>query len=444
MELLEAFDPGEGVENDVAENVVAVETERYEIDLGSMNQSPIGLPASSVPLPLHCLLTPYSSSLADFLLPDSILFHVVRAEERTCVDDGRKERTEITVPKQSLNPVGVSKGERVSNRGFRRFVNYTSTMANKSQEEPKTAPEPDRWYNLTLGPSFKDESSNKYCTLRYEFKPASVDKSKAGLLRKTKENRVSVEFQNNQIGKPKVTFEGNSEEYKENDAVLFFDGETLRLERLHRAVKQLRHLRMPGESAGAAATSAVVAAPSGPALDPRSSPVGKSVKPASLGRSSFQAVPVEVERIDIGEPENTGIKSGTKRPYDCLNELPIPDAKNEVEEHQDIDITDLFGSESPEDDNKVEEKDNVGFDMNVPQTDEDMVVVDDSGDEVDRGPNAAEAPESQVNAEGRDEQTSSSSSSSGSGSSESGSGSGSGSSSSSDSEGSDEVSVHSI
>ncbi|RDX82318.1 hypothetical protein CR513_36906, partial [Mucuna pruriens] len=319
--------------------------------------------------------------------------------------------------------------------GCLRFVKFTSTMANKSQE-PKSAPEPDRWYNLTLGPSFKDESSNKYCTLRYEFKPASVDKTKQGLLRKTKENR------NNQVGKPKVTFEGNSEEYKENDAVLFFDGETLRLERLHRAVKQLRHLRMPGESAAAAA------APSGPALDPRSSPVGKSVKPAHLGRSSFQAVPVEVERIDIGELENTGIKSGSKRPSDNLNEPPInlspPGAKNEVEEHQDIDIHDLFGSETPEDDNNVEEKDNVGFDMNVPHTDDEIADVDDSGDEVDKGPNAAEALRAQVNAEGRDEQTSTSSSSSGSGSSESGSGSGSGSSSSSDSEGSDEDSVHSI
>ena len=39
-------------------------------------------------------------------------------------------------------------------------------MANKSKEEPKTAPESDRWYDITLGPSFKDESSNKYCTLR--------------------------------------------------------------------------------------------------------------------------------------------------------------------------------------------------------------------------------------------------------------------------------------
>ncbi|KAK7246457.1 hypothetical protein RIF29_41325 [Crotalaria pallida] len=63
------------------------------------------------------------------------------------------------------------------------------------------------------------------------------------------------------------------------------------------------------------------------------------------------------------------------------------------------------------------------------------------GDEVDKGPNAAEALRAQVNAEGREEHTSSSSSSS-SGSSESGSGSGS--TSSSDSEASDEDSVNSI
>ena len=76
--------------------------------------------------------------------------------------------------------------------------------------------------------------------------------------------------------------------------------------------------------------------------------------------------------------------------------------------------------------------------------DDEIADVDDSGDEVDKGPNAAEALGDQVNAEGRDEQTSTSSSSSGSSSSESGSGSGSGSSSNSDSEGSDEDSVHSI
>lgn len=134
----------------------------------------------------------------------------------------------------------------------------------------------------------------------------------------------------------------------------------------------------------------------------------------------------------------TGIKSGSKRSSDHLTEPPTvsatsPGAKNEVEEHHDIDIDDLFGSGTPEDDNNVEEKDNVGFDMNIPHTDDEIADVDDSGDEVDKGPNAAEALRAQVNAEGRDEQTSTSSSSSGSGSS-----------SSSDSEGSDEDSVNSI
>lgn len=149
----------------------------------------------------------------------------------------------------------------------------------------------------------------------------------------------------------------------------------------------------------------------------------------------------------------TGVKSSAKVLADNNPTEPAtlattsPGPKNEVEEHQDIDIDDLFGSGTPEEDNVAEEKENVGFDMNVPHqndTDDEIADVDDSGDEVDKGPNAAEALRAQVNAQGRDEPSSSSSSSSGSGSS--GSGSGSGSSSSSDSEGSDadDVSVNSI
>ncbi|KAF5931150.1 hypothetical protein HYC85_032023 [Camellia sinensis] len=88
--------------------------------------------------------------------------------------------------------------------------------SNNKKEESNTAPQPDRWFNLTLGSSFKDHyPSSKFCTLRYEFKPASIDKNQAGLLHKNKENRVTVEFHNNQPGKPKVTFEGSSEDYKE-------------------------------------------------------------------------------------------------------------------------------------------------------------------------------------------------------------------------------------
>lgn len=88
-----------------------------------------------------------------------------------------------------------------------------------------------------------------------EFKPASIDSSQPGSLHKSKDNRVTVEFQNNQHGKPKVIFEGVGEDYRDNDAVLFFDGETFRLERLHRAVKRLRHVRLPGEPVAAAAST---------------------------------------------------------------------------------------------------------------------------------------------------------------------------------------------
>lgn len=322
-------------------------------------------------------------------------------------------------------------------------------MDNK-KEEPKTAPESERWYNLKLGSSYKDDSSKRYCTLRYEFKPASIDKTKTGHLKKNKENRVSVEFNNNQAGKPKVAFEGSNEEHKENDAVLFFDGETFRLERLHRAVNQLRLLRYPGESA-TAASAAAGASLTVPVTETRASPVGKDPKSVPLSMSSLPPASMEVERIDIGEPMSSGAKSVPKESVDHSVNVPnvsidLPVPKNEeVDEHRDIDMEDLFGSGSPEDDEVAEDKHNAGFDINVPhnETDEEIADVDDSGDEVDKGPNAADALRAQVNAEGRDEQTSSSSSS-GSGSSGSGSGSGSGSSSSSSSDGSDDDSVNSI
>lgn len=91
-----------------------------------------------------------------------------------------------------------------------------------------------------------------------------------------------MEFQNNQLGKPNVLFKGNSEDYKDNDAVLFFDGQTFRLERLHRAVKQLRHDRQPGESTGL---------PPEPQLSP---PAGKVAKTMHPSRNSFPAVPVSL------------------------------------------------------------------------------------------------------------------------------------------------------
>jgi hypothetical protein len=138
-------------------------------------------------------------------------------------------------------------------------------------QEPDTAPRADKWYRLKLGPTISEQNSSRFYTLRYEFKPASIDTGTPGTLHKGVENKVTVEFSNNQAGKPKVAFQGNSEDCKDLDAIIFFDGTSFRLERLHRAVKSLRHVRLPGESASAVAAAAAASA-SG--LEPsRSSPV---------------------------------------------------------------------------------------------------------------------------------------------------------------------------
>lgn len=146
---------------------------------------------------------------------------------------------------------------------------------------------------------------------------------------------------------------------------------------------------------------------------------------------------------------------GIAAPFDQANvSATSPRSKNDDgEEHQDIDLVDIFGDGSPDDGNTTEPKIDAGYDVKVPRhhdTDDEIADVDDSGDEAVKGPNAAEALRAQVkgpnaadalraqvNAAERGEQSSSSSSGSGSGS-------GSGSSSSSDSDGSDEDSVNSI
>ncbi|BFG25429.1 hypothetical protein CerSpe_117020 [Prunus speciosa] len=304
---------------------------------------------------------------------------------------------------------------------------------NNDNDEPNTAPEPDRWYNLSLGSSFVDHRpSPKFCTLRYEFKPASIDKNQPGSFHKSKDNRVTVEFHNNQHGKPKVTFEGVSEDYKEHDAVLFFDGESFRLERLHRAVKRLRHLRLPGESAAPAAS---VTSTSISALESYSPPTGgKGAKLQSLNKDVLPHMPVEVKGIDINNSESLAASPDAEPRSDEMDEEV--DVVIDDDDDDDFVVHDTTGKgKSP-----VNEF-HTGIDINIPHPgDLDDEIADvDVDDVVDNGPNAAEALRAQVNAEVGGKQTSSSSDSSGSESSgsESGSGSGSGSESESASSSSD-------
>ncbi|KMT11548.1 hypothetical protein BVRB_5g108650 [Beta vulgaris subsp. vulgaris] len=329
-------------------------------------------------------------------------------------------------------------------------------MSMNKKEEPSTAPNPDQWYTLSLGSSFKDhQPSSKFCTLRYEFKPASIDKSQPGALQKTKDNKINVEFHNNQPGKPKVTFEGTSEDYKENDAVLFFDGNSFRLERLHRAVKRLRHVRLPGESAAAtlaACSSADAGSPPmarGPKPQPQPQSQSSSHRPVFTAPLPLAPLPlppppplpppvsVEVERIDIGDAGNSGgqpkIDKSTSTPPQQPNATSSPDSKDfNLEEHLDImnddDDDDVLG---PGKDSTEEKATHVAIDINIPQqndTDDEIADVDVNDDNGVMGGNAAAALRAQVAVER--EHTSSSSASSGSESSGSSSESGSGSSSS--------------
>ncbi|KAI4389332.1 hypothetical protein MLD38_001567 [Melastoma candidum] len=276
-------------------------------------------------------------------------------------------------------------------------------------EEPSIAPLPERWYNLVLGPSFGDrDPSSKFCTLRYEFKPASIDKSQPGSLHRKKDNTVAVEFHNNQFGKPRVRFEGVSEDYKENDAVLFFDGETFRLERLHRAVKRLRHVRLPGDAAA------------GPSIEHCSPPprlVGVGSGDAqNVVAGAGQSLELEVENIDINNPisEAPGVKSQDE---DEPGEARVDPTHMDLEEH--VSIVD---SDSPEEKTSLplsRREIHSSIDINIPQQNEEEVEIADV-DVSDNEPgypgrNAADALRAQVVVE-RDERSSSSSSSSESGS----------------------------
>ncbi|GLJ09226.1 hypothetical protein SUGI_0104170 [Cryptomeria japonica] len=321
-------------------------------------------------------------------------------------------------------------------------------MANIAKE-PSTAPDPEKWYPFTLGSSLAANSNTKFCSLRYEFKPASIDLTRPGSLQKSKENKVTVEFNNNQPGKPNCSFQGSVEDCKDLDAVLFFDGQNFRLERLHKAVKSLRYVREPGESA-AAATSAPAASTAGngfaaTAAEARSPPARVS-KGAAI-RTTLNSAPVAIERIDIGEPENTspaGKKNGKRTADEMSAPSPLlasPEEKsNDEEEHVDVDDDEDVVQVNHEMLSDTHEA-NVNIDDNVSNgsdSDDEIADVDLSDDEADKGPNAAEALRAQVDAEQNEKQQTSSSSGTSSGSSGSGTA-----SSSSDSEGSDDDSASS-
>uniref|UniRef100_A0A0A9B164 Uncharacterized protein n=1 Tax=Arundo donax TaxID=35708 RepID=A0A0A9B164_ARUDO len=170
---------------------------------------------------------------------------------------------------------------------------------------------------------------------------------------------------------------------------------------------------------------------------PPSAKVGKS----QMSKPAVHLIPVEVERIDIGEPDNPGPRYNSKTTtYQPVTTNPFAVSPDQDDQEENLDI--LGGDDDNGSPNNMASGQGTsirGFDINLTnQNDIDDEIADvDVNDEADEGLNAAEALRAQVYAEGQqEEQDSSSSSGTSSSSSSSGSGSGSG-SSSSDSDGSD-------
>ncbi|XP_024014368.1 ELL-associated factor 2 [Eutrema salsugineum] len=257
---------------------------------------------------------------------------------------------------------------------------------NDHNEEPSIAPEPNRWYNITLGPSLLNDghshNSPRFCSFRYEFKPASIDRTKPGSFHKSNDNKVTLEFQNNQIGKPKVSFDGVSEDNNDKDAILFFDGETFRLEKLHRAVKRLRYRRFPSES---------------PIAESYSQPVCREAK-------------VKFAQIDINNPVSLDHEK-EEDPHESEEDVNIDD---DDDDENDNDGQDIARKETTL--AKEFRTGGLDIDINLPHPaemeDEEIADVDINDDESYKGLSAAEALRAQVNAEAREEEGKSSSSSS--------------------------------
>ncbi|KAH7435888.1 hypothetical protein KP509_06G082700 [Ceratopteris richardii] len=273
--------------------------------------------------------------------------------------------------------------------------------------------------------------------------------SRPGSLFKSTDNKVTVELCNNQAAKPKVSFQGNSEDCKELDAVIFFDGKSFRLERLHKAVKSLRHLRLPGESAGSTNINNNIAGTSsfgGPSvaesLHSPGHPNGGNVPAVNVSVEKINPM-VQVESITAGQPETSGDNKTNKRKAETPVAKPFkgktpPRTHSPVEEKVSEVQVDVQ-AEADEADRKTPSQPDVKVDEEI-VSDYEIEDVDVSEDE--DGMNAAEALRAQA-AESRKQQSSSESSGSGSGSSSGTSDSGSGSSSSSGSGSDDEDSASS-
>jgi ELL-associated factor len=107
-----------------------------------------------------------------------------------------------------------------------------------------------------------------------------------------------------------VAFEGSSEDYKDTDAVLFFDGDAFHLEKLHRAFKSLKHKRVPGESNGLTGLTGAGTNGGGSSAEAHSPPLPKVARTQAVNRPSIHALPVSLMFVIYLKLEKGSVDNG--------------------------------------------------------------------------------------------------------------------------------------
>eukprot|EP00698_Gefionella_okellyi_P005775 TRINITY_DN15230_c0_g1_i1.p1 TRINITY_DN15230_c0_g1~~TRINITY_DN15230_c0_g1_i1.p1 ORF type:complete len:175 (+),score=22.54 TRINITY_DN15230_c0_g1_i1:79-603(+) len=104
-------------------------------------------------------------------------------------------------------------------------------------------------YPLLLGNSFKKFTGReKYHTMRYDWKPKSIDASQPASFRRVDGPEVEIEFKSTSITQREpFLFKGIYADAKELDCVVIFDGTCFRLERTTGAMRGLRNIPRPAQ-----------------------------------------------------------------------------------------------------------------------------------------------------------------------------------------------------
>nr|XP_039273112.1 ELL-associated factor 1-like [Styela clava] len=161
-----------------------------------------------------------------------------------------------------------------------------------------------RPHKLVLGESFKRNSNSAFHMMRYDFKPASVDKNQAGQLEVGDTNEVTVSLPHMVGSKTPCTVYKGSKKPAQKDCVLIFDHNTgeFTLERISSQI-QVKKTRVAGNNSNNFSSHPVLAP--GPPKLPKTLLSSKNQQKSSSSNKSFTSRKMEASKRKNNESGNT-------------------------------------------------------------------------------------------------------------------------------------------